>query len=161
MLSNFSDSMVNANSEGDALIAFKQSLSDPTNVLKSWDQNLVDPCSWYFVKCNTANQVIRLCICKDVESRNLAGHLVPQLGNLQYLQYLSLNKNQLQGSIPTELGNLKSLVALELQDNNLTGTIPPSLGNLKSLVFLRLSNNRGLIGDIPQEVSNLPNLKVL
>lgn len=62
MLSNFSDSMVNANSEGDALIAFKQSLSDPTNALKSWDQNLVDPCTWVYVTCNAANQVTRLYI---------------------------------------------------------------------------------------------------
>ncbi|KAI8525969.1 hypothetical protein RHMOL_Rhmol13G0271700 [Rhododendron molle] len=62
ILSNFSDSMVNANSEGDALIAFKQNLSDPTNALKNWDQNLVDPCTWNFVTCNAANQVTQLYI---------------------------------------------------------------------------------------------------
>ncbi|KAH7847728.1 hypothetical protein Vadar_029629 [Vaccinium darrowii] len=135
--------MANANNEEDALTALRHSLSDPDGFLGSWDPSLDDPCTW------------------DLNSKNLAGHLIPELGNLQHLQYLELNNNNIQGIIPDELGNLKSLVDLELQNNTLTGTIPPSLGNLKSLLFLRLNNNRGLGGNVPPGVLSLPNLKVL
>ncbi|KAH6826658.1 Leucine-rich repeat family protein [Perilla frutescens var. hirtella] len=73
---------------------------------------------------------------RDLGNSNLSGHLVPELGKLEYLQYLELYKNNIQGAIPAELGNLKSLISLDLYNNNISGTIPPSLGNLKSLVFL-------------------------
>uniref|UniRef100_M4D9H6 non-specific serine/threonine protein kinase n=1 Tax=Brassica campestris TaxID=3711 RepID=M4D9H6_BRACM len=49
------------NSEGEALTAFKDSLSDPTNALQSWDnQNSVSPCTWFHVTCNPENRVVRV-----------------------------------------------------------------------------------------------------
>ncbi|KAB5520126.1 hypothetical protein DKX38_024445 [Salix brachista] len=134
--------VVNANSEGDALFTLRKSLSDPDNVLQSWDPTLVNPCTW------------------DLGNSNLSGHLVPELGRLEHLQYLELYKNNIQGIIPSELGNLKSLVSLDLYNNNISGTIPPSLGNLKSLVFLRLNDNR-LTGPIPRDLANVSSLKVV
>ncbi|CAL0317560.1 unnamed protein product [Lupinus luteus] len=162
---------ISANSEGDALYTLKRTLSDPYNVLQSWDPTLVSPCTWFHVTCNQDNRVTRL----DLGNSNLSGHLVPQLGNLQHLQYLyvttihtlrlvnydcELYKNNIQGVIPPELGNLKNLISLDLYNNNISGTVPPSLGNLKNLVFLRLNDNR-LTGPIPKELVGLPNLKVV
>ncbi|XP_057441506.1 leucine-rich repeat protein 1-like [Lotus japonicus] len=144
-----------ANSEGDALYAFKQSLSDPDNVLQSWDATLVSPCTWFHVTCQD-NSVTRV----DLGNLNLSGHLVPDLGNLHSLQYLELYENNIQGTIPEELGNLQSLISLDLYHNNVSGSIPSSLGNLKNLRFLRLNNNH-LTGQIPKSLSTLPNLKVL
>lgn len=144
------------NSEGDALYAFRRSLSDPDNVLQSWDQNLVTPCTWFHITCNQDNHVTRV----DLGNSNLSGHLVPELGKLEHLQYLELYKNNIQGTIPSELGNLKNLISLDLYENNVTGKIPASLGKLKNLVFLRLNNNR-LTGPIPRSLSKMSSLKVV
>ncbi|KAL0428384.1 UNVERIFIED_CONTAM: Leucine-rich repeat protein 1 [Sesamum latifolium] len=145
-----------ANSEGDALYALRRSLSDPDKVLQSWDPNLVNPCTWFHVTCNQDNRVTRV----DLGNSNLSGHLVPELGKLEHLQYLELYKNKIQGSIPVELGNLKSLISLDLYNNNISGRIPPSLGNLKSLVFLRLNDNQ-LNGPIPKSLASISTLKVV
>lgn len=45
---------------GDALTALKNSVSDPNNVLQSWDSTLVDPCTWFHVTCNNENSVTRV-----------------------------------------------------------------------------------------------------
>ncbi|MBA0552725.1 hypothetical protein Golob_023505 [Gossypium lobatum] len=144
------------NSEGDALYTLRRSLSDPDNVLQSWDPTLVNPCTWFHITCNQDNRVTRV----DLGNSNLSGHLVPELGKLEHLQYLELYKNDIQGTIPTELGNLKSLISLDLYNNNISGTIPPSLVKLKSLVFLRLNDNR-LTGPIPRELVGISSLKVV
>ncbi|KAH7854200.1 hypothetical protein Vadar_011309 [Vaccinium darrowii] len=147
---------VNGNSEGDALSALRRSLYDPDKVLQSWDPNLVNPCTWFHITCNQDNRVTRL----DLGNSNLSGHLVPELGKLEHLQYLELYKNNIQGTIPVELGNLKSLISLDLYNNNISGIIPPSLGKLKSLVFLRLNDNQ-LTGPIPRELTGISSLKVV
>ncbi|KAK4784847.1 hypothetical protein SAY86_019215 [Trapa natans] len=147
---------VHGNYESDALYALKQSLSDPNGVLASWDSSLVDACTWFHITCDQNNHVIRL----DLGMSNLAGHLVPDLGKLDHLQYLELFKNNIEGTIPAELGNMKNLISLDLYNNKLSGSIPPSLGNLKSLVFLRLNNNQ-LTGRVPKEITDIPTLKVV
>ncbi|KAH9741902.1 Leucine-rich repeat protein 1 [Citrus sinensis] len=128
--------VVSGNSEGDALYALRRSLSDPDNVLQSWDPTLVNPCTWFHITCNQDNRVTRL----DLGNSNLSGRLVPELGKLEHLQYLELYKNNIQGTIPVELGNLKSLISLDLYNNNISGKIPPSLAKLKSLVFFAYIN---------------------
>ncbi|KAG2300013.1 hypothetical protein Bca52824_036485 [Brassica carinata] len=148
--------LVDANSEGDALYALRRSLSDPDHVLQSWDPTLVNPCTWFHVTCNQDNHVTRV----DLGNSNLSGHLAPELGKLEHLQYLELYKNNIEGTIPSELANLKNLISLDLYNNNLTGKIPSSLGKLKSLVFLRLNDNR-LTGPIPKELTKILSLKVV
>ncbi|KAL2349550.1 hypothetical protein Fmac_003550 [Flemingia macrophylla] len=144
-----------SNSEGDALIAFKNRVSDPGNNLGSWDPSLVTPCTWFHVTCDDNDvNVIRL----DLGLFNLSGTLAPELGQLPYLQYLELFGNSLSGNIPQELGNLNSLISMDLYDNQLEGNIPASFGNLKSLKFLRVNDNK-LAGIIPREVLDL-NLQV-
>ena len=53
--------LVSANSEGDALYTLRRGLSDPDNVLQSWDPTLVNPCTWFHVTCNQDNRVTRVC----------------------------------------------------------------------------------------------------
>ncbi|GMI81834.1 hypothetical protein like AT5G21090 [Hibiscus trionum] len=144
------------NLEGDALYTLRKSLADPDNVLQSWDPNLVNPCTWFHVTCNQDSRVTRV----DLGNSNLSGHLVPEIGKLEHLQYLELYKNNIQGTIPAELGNLKKLISLDLYNNNISGTIPRSLGKLKSLVFLRLNDNK-LTGPIPRELIGVSTLKVV
>ncbi|XP_027348961.1 leucine-rich repeat protein 1-like [Abrus precatorius] len=148
--------VANANSEGDALYAFRRAVKDPNKVLQSWDPTLVDPCTWFHVTCDDDKRVTRL----DLGHAELAGHLVPELGRLQRLQFLELYKNDLTGPIPKELGDLKNLVSLGLYQNNLTGSIPATLSNLSNIKFLRLNSNK-LTGRIPRELTKLGNLKIL
>ncbi|KAF7815516.1 leucine-rich repeat protein 1-like [Senna tora] len=161
--------LARANSEGDALYTLRRSLSDPDNVLQSWDPTLVNPCTWFHVTCNQDNRGLlvssyfdcsKMEMISDLGNSNLSGHLVPELGKLKHLQYLELYKNNIQGTIPRELGNLKNLVSLDLYNNSISGTIPRSLGKLKNLVFLRLNDNQ-LTGPIPRELAKIMTLKVL
>ncbi|KAJ4896957.1 Somatic embryogenesis receptor kinase 4 [Raphanus sativus] len=145
LLSDLLLRVVVGNSEGEALTAMKESFSDPTDALQSWDnQNSVSPCTWFHVTCNPENRVVRV----DLGNAKLSGQLVPELGQLPYLQYLELYSNNITGEIPTELGDLRELVSLDLYQNKLSGPIPSSLGKLDKLRFLRLNNNN-LSGEIP------------
>ncbi|XP_010939108.1 leucine-rich repeat protein 2 [Elaeis guineensis] len=146
---------ISTNSEGAVLRALKARLSDPSNVLQSWDASLVNPCTWFHVTCDAHNRVIRL----DLGNSNVSGPLAPELGHLQDLQYLELYGNNFEGRIPEELGNLKSLISMDLYGNRLEGGIPKSFAKLKSLRFLRLNNNK-LSGSIPRELVTLSNLKI-
>ena len=145
-----------SNSEGDALYALRRALADPRGVLQSWDPTLVNPCTWFHVTCDRAGRDTRL----DLGNSNLSGHLAPELGHLEHLQYLELYKNNIQGTIPAELGSLKNLISLDLYNNNITGTIPKELGKLSSLVFLRLNDN-SLNGPIPRDLAKISSLKVI
>ncbi|KAF8404914.1 hypothetical protein HHK36_009809 [Tetracentron sinense] len=146
---------LSTNSEGNALNALRSRLSDPTNVLQSWDPTLVNPCTWFHVTCDSNNHVIRL----DLGNSNISGTLGSELGELQHLQYLELYRNNIGGKIPKELGNLKNLLSMDLYGNRFQGEIPKSFAKLKSLKFLRLNNNM-LTGSIPRELASLSNLKV-
>ncbi|KAK9075721.1 hypothetical protein SSX86_004050 [Deinandra increscens subsp. villosa] len=149
-------SKVYGNAEGDALNALKSQLSDPNNVLQSWDATLVNPCTWFHVTCNNENSVTRV----DLGNADLSGQLVPQLGQLRNLQYLELYSNNITGRIPNELGNLTNLVSLDLYLNRLDGVIPDTLGKLQKLRFLRLNNNT-LTGTIPISLTTIASLQVL
>ncbi|PWA35485.1 leucine-rich repeat protein [Artemisia annua] len=130
VLYNFST--VDGNAEGDALFALKTRLTDPNNVLQSWDPTLINPCMWLHVTCNFQNSVSRV----DLGNANLNGQLVPELGQLVNLQYLEIFGNNISGIIPEELGNLTSLVSLDLYENQLQGHIPKTLGKLQKLRYL-------------------------
>ncbi|KAG6571929.1 Leucine-rich repeat protein 2, partial [Cucurbita argyrosperma subsp. sororia] len=147
--------VISTNSEGNALHALRRRLSDPTNVLQSWDPTLVNPCTWFHVTCDSENHVIRL----DLGNSNISGTLGPEIGDLQHLQYLELYRNGISGKIPTEIGNLRNLVSMDLYENKFEGRIPKSFAKLKSLRFLRMNNNK-LTGSIPRELSSLSELKI-
>ncbi|KAI3497460.1 hypothetical protein L1887_40076 [Cichorium endivia] len=149
-------SKVYGNAEGDALNALKTQLTDPNNILQSWDPTLVNPCTWFHITCDPGNSVSRL----DLGNAGLSGQLVPELGQLSKLQYLELYGNNITGKIPEQLGNLTQLMSLDLYLNKLEGDIPDTLGNLQELRFLRLNNNT-LTGTIPNSLTTIGSLQVL
>ncbi|KAK4487930.1 hypothetical protein RD792_003668, partial [Penstemon davidsonii] len=138
-----------------ALTALRNNLLDPNNVLESWDPTIADPCNWFHITCNDEG-IARI----DLVNANLSGQLVPQLGQLNNLQYLELFNNNISGRIPDELGNLTNLVSLDLYLNNLNGPIPDTLSRLQRLRFLRLNNNR-LSGQIPMSLTTVSTLQLL
>lgn len=133
-----------------ALMAIKNSLRDPYNVLENWDINSVDPCSWRMVTCNPDGYVSAL----GLPSQSVSGTLSPGIGNLSNLQSVLLQNNAISGPIPSTISKLEKLQTLDLSSNNFNGEIPDSLGDLKSLNYLRLNNN-SLSGPIPESLSEI------
>ena len=72
-----------------------------------------------------------------------------------------LGYNAIGGSIPAAIGNLPQLANLNLQQMALTGAVPAEVGNLANLVDIRLSDNPGLAGPLPAEMTSLAKLRML
>ena len=123
-----------------------------------------DLSTWYGVTTNAEGCVICIdmdgnpnCTWEAENGNNLNGSIPPDLGNLSYLERLSLRDNQLIGTIPPNLGQLSHLIELDLVRNNLSGNIPPEIANLSQLTELDLGAN-DFVGNIPPELGNLSNL---
>ncbi|KAH7431640.1 hypothetical protein KP509_08G058100 [Ceratopteris richardii] len=140
--------------KGDALIAVKNALENSKDILRSWDPDLLDPCSsWSFVTCDSEKHVIEVSLA----GQGLAGHLSSQIGNLKFLQTLELQDNLMSGYLPNELGNLTELLSLNVHNNSFHGSIPPFLGQLSKLKYLVLSDNN-FSGNVPIAVAGMPSL---
>ncbi|MCD7446607.1 hypothetical protein HAX54_010799 [Datura stramonium] len=138
-------------SERNALLRFKQSLTDPSDRLTSWIGE--ECCIWKGVSCDIqTGNVISLdlkdtsgnCYQKKMgnlisgNSSCLGGKISPALLDLQHLEYFDLGGNDFQGlATPNFLGSLEKLQYLNLSHSSLVG-IPPSFGNLSSLQYLSL-----------------------
>ncbi|KAJ8765761.1 hypothetical protein K2173_014883 [Erythroxylum novogranatense] len=144
---------VGSDPQGDALYALKVSIKAPSDQLRDWNQNQVNPCTWSNVICDSNNFVTSVTL----SGMNCSGTLSPGIGVLKTLTTLTLKGNGITGDIPREFGNLSSLTSLDLENNHLTGEIPSSLGDLKKLQFLTLSQNN-LTGGIPESLSGLNSL---
>ena len=93
-----------------------------------------------------------------LRSNRLNGFIPPQIGQLIWLQSLSLGDNQLQGMIPYEIGNLTDLRDLEISQNQLIGPFPDSFRNLDKLEFIYM-NTTPLNCDFPNDIiASLPKL---
>ncbi|XP_024187612.1 receptor-like protein 7 isoform X3 [Rosa chinensis] len=92
----------------------------------------------------------------DLHSNKLQGHF-PLFFISSYLDY---SRNNFSSSIPTDIGDFISTESyLSLSSNNFHGAIPKSICNASGKV-LDLSNN-SLSGNIPQCLTQLPQLSVI
>ncbi|KAM0936926.1 putative transferase, protein kinase RLK-Pelle-LRR-II family [Dioscorea sansibarensis] len=146
-------SVVFSDIQGEALYDMKLKLNATANQLTDWNQNQVNPCTWNSVICDSNNNVVQVTL----SSMGFTGVLSPRIGELNYLNVLSLPGNNITGGIPEQFGNLSSLTSLDLESNRLSGEIPLSLGKLTKLQILILSGNN-LSGNIPDSFSNLTSL---
>ncbi|ONM04447.1 putative LRR receptor-like serine/threonine-protein kinase [Zea mays] len=144
------------NPEVQALIAIRQGLVDPHGVLRSWDQDSVDPCSWAMITCSPQNLVIGL----GVPSQGLSGTLSGRIANLTHLEQVLLQNNNITGRLPPELGALPRLQTLDLSNNRFSGRVPNTLGRITTLRYLRLNNN-SLSGPFPASLAKIPQLSFL
>ena len=118
---------------------------------------------WFGVTTAANGRVTKV----ELPGNLLRGTILPELGNLAFLEVLDFGPhphlgwvNQLSGSIPSSLGNLANLEHLILGSNQLSGTIPAELGYLANLETLFLYTNE-LSGPIPAVLGSLTNLKDL
>ncbi|MDE0260421.1 MAG: hypothetical protein OXR82_18795 [Gammaproteobacteria bacterium] len=91
---------------------------------------------------------------------NLTGPIPPEFGRLIGAIDLDLRGNALTGQIPAELGRLPRLVRLSLGRNDLSGPISPRMGGMSHLRELDVTDNAGLSGALPEELTEL-NLDML
>ena len=97
----------------------------------------------------------------QLQDNELSGSIPIELGRLSNLSVLELNENELDGSLPQSLGQLTELEGLYLHNNALTGSIPLEFGGLTQLRFLTLSENLGMSGPVPGELTALKHIEVL
>uniref|UniRef100_M8CAS0 Leucine-rich repeat-containing N-terminal plant-type domain-containing protein n=1 Tax=Aegilops tauschii TaxID=37682 RepID=M8CAS0_AEGTA len=62
----------------DALSALRCGLKDPNGALKTWDPQLVDPCTWFHIICDDNKRVTRMKVDLDT-SIPLREILIPSL----------------------------------------------------------------------------------
>ncbi|KAL3508331.1 hypothetical protein ACH5RR_027732 [Cinchona calisaya] len=165
--------------QGQALIAWKNSLNNSKDALQSWDASQQNPCNWFGIQCNSNGQVVKISL-KSVNlegplpsnfqplkflntlilsSANLTGPIPKEFGDYQELTFIDISDNSISGEIPVEICRLRKLQTLSLNTNFLEGSIPSEVGNLSSLTLLTLFDNQ-LSGEIPPSIGNLGNLEV-
>ncbi|PAN17205.1 hypothetical protein PAHAL_3G113200 [Panicum hallii] len=153
-----SSSLTGEHGDREALLAFKEALSDDSGALSSWNASSSDFCRWASVTCSRRHpsRVVSL----SLRYSKLGGSISPDIGNLTFLRRLDLFYNTLSGEIPHTLGRLRRLRFLELAYNSLAGEIPADLSNCSNLVYLSVEVN-GLHGGIPSGLGSLSQLQDL
>ncbi|KAH0701380.1 leucine-rich repeat receptor-like serine/threonine-protein kinase BAM1 [Solanum tuberosum] len=142
--------------EYQALLALKTAITDdPQLTLASWNIS-TSHCTWNGVTCDTHRHVTSL----DISGFNLTGTLPPEVGNLRFLQNLSVAVNQFTGPIPVEISFIPNLGYLNLSNNIFGMEFPPQLTRLRNLQVLDLYNNN-MTGELPLEVYQMTNLRHL
>ncbi|XP_027337735.1 leucine-rich repeat receptor-like protein kinase PXC2 [Abrus precatorius] len=131
------------------LIVFKAGLEDPRGKLSTWNEDDYSPCNWVGVKCDPAtNRVFALFL----DGFSLSGHIDRGIFRLQFLQILSLSRNNFTGTIKPDLLSLGNLQIVDLSENNLSGSIPDGFfQQCWSLRVVSFANNN-ITGKIPDSL---------
>ncbi|KAH7862019.1 hypothetical protein Vadar_033689 [Vaccinium darrowii] len=128
--------------ERQALLKFKQSLTDTTGRLSSWTGE--DCCNWKGIQCdgNTSHVVKLDLVSLDPYAMAIeANEVNPSLLELQYLKHLDLSGNNFHDiPIPIFFGSMTSLRYLNLSNSNFSGRVTHHLGNVSKLTVLDLSS---------------------
>lgn len=156
VLCNSHGQVSSLNEEGDALLSFKQSITqDPEGSLSNWNSSDANPCTWNGVTCKEL-RVVSVSIPK----KKLLGFLPSALGSISGLRHLNLRNNKLYGSLPVELFEAQGLQSLVLYGNYLSGSVSNEIGKLKYLQTLDLSQNF-LNGSVPASIVHCKRLRTL
>ncbi|KAJ0987630.1 hypothetical protein J5N97_005986 [Dioscorea zingiberensis] len=138
---------VNVNEEGMALLKFKERVKvDPYGALLKWNEDDINPCSWFGIACSYDGKVEAL----ELRNLHLKGTLGPELGKLINMKYIMLQNNSFSGVVPREIGNLNKLKVLNLGFNNLSEPLPLELNSISTLEILILRGNKFITNISPR-----------
>ncbi|XP_015962021.1 MDIS1-interacting receptor like kinase 2-like [Arachis duranensis] len=166
--------------EAIALLKWKSSLENQSQVVLSSWKNGTSPCRWGGIQCDHSNSVAIMnlenlglkgtlhslsfssfpnLLSINIYNNFFHGTIPPQISNLSRVNHLNFSQNSFDGSIPKEMWTLKSLERLDLSLCHLSGqALAASISNLSNLSFLDISDNYNLSGHIPPEVGKLNKL---
>ncbi|KAI4367580.1 hypothetical protein MLD38_023302 [Melastoma candidum] len=125
---------ISSNPEGDALHALRTRLSDPNNVLQSWDPTLVQPLHWFHVSCDSDGHVVRL----DLGNSNVSGTLGRSLAASSISDTWNSTGMTLRG---TSQRSWEFRESYQHGFNDLCGTIPVD-GPFASFPMKSFENNK-------------------
>ncbi|XLU36159.1 hypothetical protein S245_072225, partial [Arachis hypogaea] len=147
--------------ERQALVKFKASLTDSSNMLSSWHGD--DCCRWKGIGCdNVTGHVVMLDLTTPYDQYLEGGNVNSSLLALEYLTHLDLTGIYFYLSpIPMFIGSMQRLRYLSLSYARFGGRIPSNLGNLTNLHFLDLSGNEFSRDSNINWISHLPLLEHL
>lgn len=140
------------------LMLFKAGLQDPKAKLISWNEDDDNPCNWVGVKCDPRTNRVSELVLDDY---SLSGHIGRGLLRLQFLQLLSLSKNNFTGTLNPNLGRLGSLRVIDLSENSLSGSIPEEFFGQCGLLRVVSFAKNNLSGHIPDSLSFCSTLAVV
>ncbi|OMO92248.1 hypothetical protein CCACVL1_06900 [Corchorus capsularis] len=145
------------NQEGLYLQRVKQSLSDPTNALSSWNDRDDTPCKWRGISCDpVTGRVVSL----DLSNFQLAGPFPVFLCRLASLRSIILVNNSINSSLPSDLSTCQNLSTLDLSQNLIVGSLPDALAQIPTLENLILYANN-FSGEVPASFGRFQRLQVL
>ncbi|KAK4799096.1 hypothetical protein SAY86_024461 [Trapa natans] len=170
------------------LIELKNSLTDPSGLLSSWNSSSSHCSAWFGISCDSNNRVTSLNVtgdgaegkhkpflcadsaqfplyaygfrrnCAGSEGR-LMGKLLPLVAKLTELRVLALSFNGLYGQLPAEIWGMEKLEVLDLEGNSFSGFLPDQFTGLKRLRTLNLGFNN-FSGEVPAIFSGLTGVEI-
>ncbi|KAK6158418.1 hypothetical protein DH2020_005732 [Rehmannia glutinosa] len=149
--------------ERKALLKFKASLLDPSDILSSWNHNK-DCCTWQGVNCNkVAGHVIGLNLSGSYKNPRVDGLMwATNLSSLEHLDMSGVNLSRTKHLVKV-LNLLPSLVELRVSGSGLDNTHLPHacVDNstlLTNVKYLDLSSN-SFEGEFPCFLQNMTSLR--
>ncbi|XP_021805877.1 LRR receptor-like serine/threonine-protein kinase RPK2 [Prunus avium] len=155
-----------ADTDASVLLQLKNSVSDPSGLLSSWNYSVDSGhCSWFGVFCNSNSQVVALNITGNGGGGEGGSKTIACLDFAQFPLYgfgirrsCLGSRGRLSGKLPSVIGKLTELRVLSLPFNGLDGEIPSEVLGLENLEVLDLEGN-SITGSLPFQLN--PNLRVL
>ncbi|KAJ3697831.1 hypothetical protein LUZ61_001536 [Rhynchospora tenuis] len=108
---------------------------------------------------NRTNPVLTLAVSGYIEVSDnlLSGEVPPEIGSVNNLSLILMDRNQLSGNLPASIAQ-QPLVMLNVSSNNFSGQIPTEIGNIQCLQSLDLSCNN-FSGQLPSSLNRLNELE--
>jgi hypothetical protein len=122
-------------------------IEDPTGTGLNGISKLVNLRELHVAFCDTPNQ-------RDV-------YPFDEITKLEKLHTLMLAGRQICGCIPKEIHKLTCMTTLSCNATSLTSSIPSEIGQLVNLSNLNFVYNEGLVGELPKELDNLQDLRLI
>ncbi|XP_050226269.1 LRR receptor-like serine/threonine-protein kinase RPK2 [Mercurialis annua] len=164
--------VVLSSSDKSVLLDFKNSVSDDSGLLSSWNLINSNHCSWTGVSCDVNSRVVSLNITghgNNNRGKNSSGNgsFFFCSGSVKYPLYgagirreCKSDNGVLVGKLLPLITKLTELRILSLPFNGLSGEIPSELWGMENLEVLDLEGNM-MTGSLPVSFSGLRNLQVL